>query len=602
MRGVTVLFGYLGGLFLVFVGERVFGPGHPLRIWLALAGGGAVAAALGARLKRWTATSGETKAVLARLVPAYVAGAAGLLCYAAVADGSPLGPIEGDLAPVLQIAAVLLLLAGTLPIVLMETSLVSMYGAVRLENRRLVDAGRSGLALALVIGTLGFFNYWASDADTKIDLRTYRSLAPSDATTEMVRNLAEPITVTLFFPPGNDVHRTVAPYFEDLDAVSDQLTVRTIDKDAQPALAKELRARKNGSVVVSKGESHESIALDVKPDKARSKIKKLDEDFAKKLAKVTRDQKVAYFVLGHGERTTSPRSEDLPGMKVAKEMLQRMNFKTKKLGPREGLGNQVPDDATIVFVPAPRLPMLEAELASLVDYVVGGGALMVLADPDVEEDPQLDVLWETLGVTISTDVLTHDRKFFPYRGALSDRQFLLTTRFGTHDSTTVLSKISNQVALFVDASGHVDKREGTEADVQFTVRSVAGTWAELDGDLEWDKGDEKKDVYQLVAAVELPPTDGAARGGRAIVAADGDIAADVIMARSKGNRQWFHDAVRWLEDDVLLIGEVADIEDVPVVHSAEGEKLWFWSTTFGVPLLVFGAGWGRQVRRRRTTA
>lgn len=598
MRGSMALTQYLCGLLVFFIGERVLGPGHGLRGALAVVGVLLILAALGGRLQKWSASSGETRAVLGRLIPAYVAALAGIAAYAAVAEGSPVALADGDLVVVLKLSAALLLLAGTLPVVSMETSLASMYGAVRLESRRLVDAGRAGLALALAIGGLGLLNFWAAESDTKLDLRTFRTLVPSDSTVEMVRNLKDPITVTLFFPPGNDVHRTIAPYFEDLGDASEQLTVQTVDRDMNPALAKELRARKNGTIVVSNGESHESLPLDIKPDKARSKIKKLDGDFGKKLSKVTRDQKTAYFVLGHGERTTSPRADDLPGLKVTKELLERMNFKVKKLGPKDDLGNHVPEDATLVVLPGPRLPLLEPEIASLIEYVQGGGALIVMVDPDVEEPVQLDALLAALGVTVAHEVLTHDRKFFPFRGALSDRQFLLTTRFGTHDSTTVLSRISNQVAIFLDATGSLDKLEGTPADVQFTVRSVAGTWAETDGDLEWDKGVEKKDVYQVVAAVQLPEREGGGRGGRAIVTADADIAADTIMARSKGNRQWLHDAVRWLEDDIQLIGEVADIEDVPVVHSAEGESLWFWSTTFGVPMLFLGIGAGVQRRRR----
>jgi hypothetical protein len=600
MRGSLALVQFLGGLLILFIGEVVIGPGSPVRTPAAVLAAVLLLAALGGRLQRWSAASGETRAVLGRLLPAYGAALLGVALYGALAEGSPVGPEEGDLTTVLKIASLLLLLGGTLPLILMESSLSSMYGAVRLESRRMVDAGRAGLAIALALGALGLGNYWASDADKKMDMRLYRILVPSEATLEMVRNLSEPVEITLFFPPGNDVHRTVAPYFEELADASDQLTVVTVDRDMNPALAKELRARKNGTVVVSQGDSHESIRLDIKPDRARTKIKKLDGDFAKKLGKITREQTVAYFVIGHGERMTSPRKDDLPGLKAAKELLQRWNFKVKKLGPREGLGNQVPDDATIVFLVGPQLPLLEPELVSLVEYVQGGGALFVLIDPEVEEPLQLDLLLTALGVTVSSDVLTHDRKFFPFRGALSDRQFLITTRFGTHDSTTVLSRISNQVAVFTDASGSVDKLDGSEVDVQFTVRSVAGTWADVDGDLEWDKETEKKRVYQLVAAVQLPEQEDGSRGGRAIVTADADIVADTIMARSKGNRQWLHDAVRWLEDDIQLIGEVADIEDVPIVHSAESESLWFWGTTFGIPFLVFGLGFGIQARRRNT--
>ena len=604
MAGTWPLVIWLSGLFFLLVAERVLGPGSPVRAPLVVLAVLALVGAFGARLKAWSAGSDDDKAALGRLLVAYGAGIVALLAYAFAAVGSPVELETGDGRTILTLLFVLLLLASTLPLVLMEASLLSMQGAPRLEVRRLSESGRAGLAVALVISIVGLANFVGTETNEKIDLRTYRSMQASEATLEMVRNLSEPVTVTLFFPPANDVARSVTPYFEDLAEVSDQLTLQRIDRDMQPKKAKEMRARKNGTVVITVGDKHETITLAVKPSKARSKLKKLDGDFQKKLGKATRDQKIAYFVTGHGERSTSPRSEDLPGLKVVKDILQQMNFKVKKLGPKDGLGNQVPEDATLVFLVGPTGPMLEAELTSLVDYVKGGGALFVLVDPDTESELELDPLLDVLGVDVAGDILTHDRKFFPFRGARSDRTFLLTTRFSSHDSTTILTKISSQVALFLDTTGSLSKREGTPPaaeggpDVQFTVRSVAGTWADLDEDLDFDKETEKKDVYQLVAAVELQPSEEGGQPGRAILSADADMAGDVIMARSKGNRQWLHDAVRWLEDDILLIGEVADIEDVPVLHTKEGEAIWFWSTTFGVPLLVLGVGLGLSRRRR----
>lgn len=604
MRGALAPIAYLFGLLLLLIGERLYGPGSAARTFcdgLAVLG---LALAIGERLKRFSEASGETRSVLSRLLPAYAVGVLGVLLYGAVAEGSPLGLEDGDLSTVLLLASLFLIVLGTLPLLFMEWALASMYGAKVLEGRRLAESGRAGVALAIALAFVGLLNFWANDADTRWDVRTLSALEPSGATLEMARNLSEPVTVTLFFPPANDVARTLDPYFDALDASSEQVTVQRVDRDMRPKLAKDMRARKNGTVVISRGDNHEAIQIGTESGKARSKIKKLDGDLQKKLGKVSRDQKIAYFVTGHGERTTSPRSEDLPGLKVTKQLLEQMNFKVKKLGPRDDLGNQVPDDATIVFVVGPQYPMLDPELQSLVDYVQGGGALFVLVDPVTDSEPELTPLLQALGVEITSAVLTHDRKFFPLRGGLTDRQFLMTTRFSTHDSTTVLSRISSQVAVFMDASGSLDKIDGLVPaseggiDVQFTVRSVAGTWGEVDGDLEFDKDTEKKDVYSVVAAVQLPDADDGSKGGRAIVTADADMVADLIMARSKGNQQWVHDAVRWLEDDVVLIGEVADIEDTPIQHSAEDETLWFWLSTLGLPLLIGLGGWGARRARR----
>ena len=602
MNGILPLSLYLAGLALVFAGERIFGPDAAMRLPLDLLGAAALLAALGSRTRRWLDATGETRRVLGRLVPAYAAGIVGLLVYAASADGSPLG-LEGDAATVALIAGLVITLLGSVPALLMELSLLSMYGAQQLETRRLLEASRSGLAVALALALTGFVNYAASERDHRIDLRTIRDITPSETTLQMVRNLSEPLTVTLFFPPGNDVAEAIAPYFTALSAASDQVDVQRLDRDMHPVQAKEMRARKNGSIVLSRDGSHESLQLGEDPDKARRKLKKLDEDFQEKLAKAVQEQRVAYFTTGHGERSTSPRADEV-GLKLFKELLKGFNYKVKKLGLNDGLSNAVPDDATMVVVAGPSVPMLEAERDTLLRYVRGGGSLFLLLDPEQERDLELEPLLTELGLSLDSTVLGHDSKYVNYKRAQTDRAFLATNRFTSHDSTPNLSKASSRVAALFNVSGSLDKLEGVAdkdaggPDVQFTVRSMSGTWKDLDGNFTFDAGEEKK-VWQLVSAVQLPDGD-EATGGRAVVTADADVIADYVLGSSQGNQQFLVDAVRWLEGAVQLAGEVAEIEDVRILHTRDEDKLWFWGTTAGMPLLVLGFGLGLGRLRRRT--
>ncbi len=602
MNSILPLSLYLLGLALVFAGERIFGPGAAMRVPLDLLGAAALLGGLGSRVRSWLDATGETKRVLARLVPAYAAGGLGLLIYGASADGAPLG-LEGDAATVALIAGLVVVVLGSLPVLLMELSLLSMYGAQQLETRRLLEASRSGLAVALALSFTGFVNYAANERDHRIDLRTVRDLTPSESTLQMVRNLSEPLTVTLFFPPANDVAESIAPYFDAVAAASDQVTLQRLDRDMHPVQAKEMRARKNGSVVLSKDGSHESLQLDEDPDKARRKLKKLDKDFQAKLAKTSQDQRVAYFTTGHGERSTSPRADEV-GLKLLKELLKSFNYKVKKLGMNDGLSNAVPDDATVVVVAGPSVPMLEAERDTLLRYVQGGGSLFLLLDPEQERDIEMAPLLAELGLSLDSTVLGHDTKFVNYKRAQTDRAFLATNRFTSHESTPNLSKASSRVAALFNRSGSLDKLEGLPdkdaggPDVQFTVRSMSGTFKDLNGNFSFDGGEPKK-VWQLVAAVQLPGTEDAA-GGRAIVTADADAIADYVIGSSQGNQQFLVDGVRWLEGAVQLAGEVAEIEDVRILHTRDEDKLWFWATTAGMPLLILGFGLGMGRLRRRT--
>lgn len=599
MSGFSPLLAWVIGLFLLFVGERFYGEGAALRMPVSGLGVLLMVVAAGLRARLYSSAGGETRKVLGRLLPAYVVGLLGVGLYFLRSSDVEAVASEGS-QDVLGVLWPILLLAGSLPVFAMEKALRSMAGAKRLEVRRLFDAGHAGLAIALATSWLFALNWVAAEKDERIDLRTVRNLLPSGMTTEMVRNLDEDVTITLFFPPANDVYDLIEPYFTDLAAASPRLTVERKDRDSHPALAKEMRARKNGVVVLSKGDDHEQVRLDTDPKKARSKLKKLDEDVQKKLGKVARDQRVAYLVLGHGERSTAPKADDPPGLKGAKELLKQLNYKVKNLGLKEGLSEDVPDDATLVIVPGPRSPMLPQEMEALVRYVQRGGSLMLLADPDVEESPQLEPLLDVLGLELGSTTLAHEGKYVALTRGLSDRSILYSNRITAHDSTTLLSKLTTKGNIVFPVTGSLAQKEGLEGgpQVTFTVRSLAGTFADSNDNRAFDPGEEKA-VFNLAAAVELPAPDGAERGGRAVVTADADVISDLLFGRVPMNQNFFGESVLWLEGEVLMAGEVADIEDTPIVHTKDTNKRWFYGTTLGVPLLLLGAGFGVTRRRRK---
>jgi len=606
MTGNVPLLSWLAGLALIFVGERFFGLGHELRMPTGAFGGALLLLAVGLRFKQWLGAAGETKKVLGGLLPAYLVGSFGLDLYG-VMVWSPEFAAGDDAQLVLNVLWPIFLVCGTLPIIAMEFSLRSMVGAARLEVRRVFEAGHAGLAIALALSWLFALNWVASEKNDRIDMRTVSNIAPSGMTMEMARNLDEDVTITLFFPPANDVLDLIEPYFEDLGAASTHLTVQRLDRDMHPAQAKEMRARKNGVVILTKGDDHEQVRLDVDAKKARSKLKKLDDNVQQKLSKVSREQRVAYIVTGHGERSVSPKAEDPGGMgsgvKGVKEILKQLNYKVKKLGLKDGLAEDVPDDATVVLVLGPRTPMLDEELSSLIRYVQTGGSLMLMVDPDTEdEDLELGPLLEVLGVDVNLTMLVNESKHVALRGGgLVARAFLNTNRFTAHDSTKLLSKLSTRGDMVFPQTGSLGIRSGPdESDVTFTVRSLAGTFRDENDNRTFDKGSEKKEVFNLVAAVELPKAEGADLAGRAVVTADADIVTDMLFARLQMNQNWFAESIFWLANEELSGGEVADLEDVPIVHTGDEDKVWFYGTTLGVPLLVLGMGFGVTRRRRKT--
>ena len=238
-------------------------------------------------------------------------------------------------------------------------------------------------------------------------------------------------------------HDQVRDYFEQLGHV----TIEEHDRFRDAELAGKYKVTKDGVIVLVKGtgdkEKSQNIDVDTDIDKARkgsSKLRNFDREVNSVLMKLVRERRKAYVMTGHGE-ITDPESvpPELKGRvperrtSVFKKRLADLNYEVKDLGLID-LAKDVPDDATIVIMLAPTVPLQPAEWAALSRYLDKGGRLMIAMDP--KADPNLGELEGKLGVKFNPAPLTDDQAFLPQRGTMADRRFAITTQFSAHASTT----------------------------------------------------------------------------------------------------------------------------------------------------------------------
>jgi hypothetical protein len=156
--------------------------------------------------------------------------------------------------------------------------------------------------------------------------------------------------------------------------------------------------------------------------------------------------------------------------------------------------------------------------------------------------------------------------------------------------------------------------------VTFPLRSDAQFWLDTDGNFKHD-AQEKLESVNLMAAVTIAPAEGSAKPadakaadakkdpkkddngeGRAVVIGDGDFITNKI-APNNGNLLLFVDSLAWLVGNEDLSGESTSEEDIAIEHSQERDKVWFYATTFAVPVPIALAGvWVARRRRRRAEA
>ncbi len=583
--GTTLI--YLGSFALIFAGERLWpdGAAHWLLTGLGVVG---VVATVAIRLRASTTEADESRRKAERIAMfASLIGAASLLAYLLTLTGvvGAFGFDEDAGARWKAVWSVMIpitWLCGTLPMVFIDR--VIAQHPVLIPPRAASIAAQTGLATALGLCLVFPVNYLATKWQYEYDAAYFKTTSAGTATLALVRTLPEPVTAYLFFPAGSDVREAVAPYFRDLSQASGGLlTVENVDQALVPQLSEELKIRENGYVVFVRGDTNEKFKVGDDLDRARSRLKKLDQTVQQHLLSLAKGKRTVYLLTGHGE--ASPREKDNPVRKLNlfKQLMDSLNFRVENLGVAEGSADAIPDDAAAVIVAAPEKPLLPEENRALTEYLDRGGRLMVMVEPG--EDPMTDVLGH-LGLKAGDAPLAHSSAFIRQQRGVGDRVLLVTNRFGSHESITTLSRNSTQLAVVVPTVTWIDKVDGGTGKVTTLVRSMPDTWNDVIGNREKDDTEQSK-VWDLAVAVSGGPKE---NEFRAIVIGDVNLFSDPVLQYSQGNALFAADGLRWLVGDEALAGETQSEEDVRIQHTRDEDVMWFWSTIFAMPAFILIGG------------
>lgn len=597
------------GLALLFIAERILSSGTLRSVVLGVAAL-AILAGLARRVQTWIDATHAVKDVERRLLLACAGVAMALLVYLLSTDlgigllglkGTTAERVDGALTALWP--AILTIALGAL--FFMEFAYARMPVPAGVELRRINNAASSGLTLALSLVFLFSVNYVASQREIKKDLSYFRTSKPSDGTLSLVKRLGgEPVRVVLFYPKVSDVLQQLTPYFEQIDKASNQIQVEIKDHALAPELVRQHRIRSNGFILMLQGEGKnakaQSFEIGDELEAARSKLRKLDEHVQQNLTKLTRPPRSIHLTVGHREFSTTGQDGDAPGdrMQALMSLLTRFNISSHSLGAAQGLANDVPTDAPAVAVFGPREAFLPEEAQALLRYVRNGGRLLVTVDPDA--DSGLTPLLSGLGLQLQSGILNSTVHHMRRNFTNADREIIFTNSYSSHPTVTSASSQSSEVATLFLRGGALDRLEGAKLDpnhnIVFPMRSSAQTWLDLDNNHEQGSA-EKPTAYQMMAAVSLQAKGG--KEGRAVIIADGEFTTDQLI-RVPGNAFILVDSLRWLIGEEEIAASLTSEEDIPIEHTRDEDKIWFYATAFGVPLplLAFGLWMARRRRKR----
>lgn len=635
---------FLGvGLIFVFIGERLFAHESGIRGVLTMIGIVAIIGVTAVRAWGVVGSSGARRRVERTLLMCHLGTIFALILYALTTNFATQKLAMSETGTVHWLGALtvlygVVLIASLVPVLMIELSLgvalrtnfeiASTAGdEAGVEYFRVRDIGWSGLSVALASAFLMVTCQVASQRNVQRDVSYFKTSSPGDSSKKIVAASSDPIKVLLFFPDPNEVRNQVQDYFEALAAASGgKMSIERHDRFMDAELAGKYKVTKDGVIVLVKAmgdkdkEKSQNLEIDTDIDKARKvsgKLRNLDREVNTVLMKLVREKRKAYVMTGHGE-TNDPDSipADVKGRipdrrtTVFKKRLGELNYEVKDLGLID-LAKDVPEDATIVILLAPTVALQNAEWDALDRYLTKGGRVLIALDP--KSDPSLGKLEGKLGLKFNPGDLTDDQVFLPQRGGPSDRRFAITTQFSAHASTTSLSRSVDKGLVLIDAGALEDVPFANPAAAPtktVTIRSMESSFLDYNNNFTFDAGLEKRQRWNLAAAVEGPKLkdkDGKDKDGfRALVFSDVDLFIDVMvgqMGRSAVilvSGPLLDDSIRWLGGEEQFVGESVSEDDKPIQHTKTQDSKWFMLTIIGGPVLVLVLGLvGTWARRRR---
>lgn len=269
---------------------------------------------------------------------------------------------------------------------LLAVGVVFILVAVVLDYRRVGRAlvsrrGRFGtgttLMVSVFIGIIVLANAISTGNYYRFDTTGLSQYTLASQTKEMLTNLEQDVEVIQFNIPddGYGIGVYAASLLEEYENFTNKLDVKVIDPDEHPDQARQYGITEYQTVVFIGEEGGQRLVSPL------AIVIEAEHAFTSAILEVTGTvQLQIYFITGHGEADIYDQSP--VGYSSAREGLKDNLFKTATLDLLET--DSVPEDtaALVLAAPRPDQPLADREIELILRYLLGGGRLLVLANPD----------------------------------------------------------------------------------------------------------------------------------------------------------------------------------------------------------------------------
>ncbi len=256
-----------------------------------------------------------------------------------------------------------------------------------------------GTAILLVIILLAAVNYIAYSRNYKWDLTKENLNSLSEQTVQITKGLDKELRLIGFFKDGQpEIQRSKEIFLDVADKMkfeNSNIRVEIYDPDKRPDLKRQYNISSLGDVVILYDGKQKLISVlnMLQPEEAEETL--INNIYVLSV----NNGKTLYFTTGHNEMDIH--SDELTGMGHLKRSLADLNYEIKQINLLEV--EKVPDDAQMVIIAGPKLPIYDGEVKLLTEYAKAGGKLLIMADPG--EKHNISNLTEVFGVNYKNNYI-----------------------------------------------------------------------------------------------------------------------------------------------------------------------------------------------------
>lgn len=350
---------------------------------------------------------------------------------------------------------------------------------------RATQSGTNALiATVAMLVILGLINFVAVRYPFRADFTEQKTYSLAPQTLNVLSALQQPVEVLVFIgndPSASDTQSQIVLQNQLLlkeyqRQQPDLFKFRFVDPQAEPGLARKHNIRNLGDISLVYGERMKLLSTGLS-----------EVNLTPAIALLTNNRKAtAYFIQGHNEVPLSGFTESLAG---AINQLKMEGITVEPLNL--SLQQEIPANADVLVIAGPKLPLLEAELTILENYIKAGGNLFLMLDPEV--DVGLKPILKSLGTTLDGRLivdLKHARLAWP-----------AAVNYGEHPITRTFSQ---KISFFPFAQA-IDIEDQPGQQVTNLLQTSEETWAETDltgQQIQFDAERDRKGPLTIGVAIK----------------------------------------------------------------------------------------------------